>query len=188
MPRILAGALHSYSSVFEENVVMIISSFEQPAGAGAWLTLVEFRAEVSQEGVSGADVLKDRLAEILIPLSIPEGRLQRIQTAVENAILHAAARAAARPEEGGKEGPAGGQDGLSSVSLRIYVSRATPGEAPTGSETRSLRETLPIWTGGPYGWGFFLVEQAEPVLEGEGGAREASNHSIQLFLYPEGGE
>jgi hypothetical protein len=161
--------------------VTITSSFEQPAGAGAWLTLVEFRAEVSQEGVSGTGVLKDRLAEILIPLSIHEGRLRRIQAAVENAILHAAARTAASPEERG-------EDGLSSVSLRIYVSRATPGEAPTGSETRSLRETLPIWTGGPYGWGFFLVERAEPVFDGEGGASEASNHSIQLFLYPEGGE
>lgn len=149
-------------------------SFEQPADAGNWLTLVEFRTEISAGGSAGAAALTERLAEILIPLLIPDQRLRRIQSAVENAVLQAAARSGEKP--------------LETLSLRIFVSRTTPGEAPSSEATRSLRNTLPIWTGGPYGWGFFLVERAgeDPGRQGPAGSQEG--YLIQLFLYPEGGE
>jgi hypothetical protein len=166
--------------------VSITSSFEQPADGRDWLTLIEFQADVSPEGFTDSAALTERLAEILIPLSISEARLQRIQAAAENSILHAAARSAG--QTGKADGSARANSRLSSVSLRISVSRSIPGEAPPDGVARSLRETLPIWTGGPYGWGFFLVERAGPVPGEQPDPEEGANHLIQLFLYPEGGE
>ncbi len=161
---------------------MISSSFEQPAGAANWLTLVEFRAEYPAGVPSGAAELSGRLGEVLVPLSIPPQRLERIQAAVESAVQRAAAR------RGG---------GPLSLALRICLSRQTPGgraaaEQPAEERPRSLRETVPIWTGGPLGWGFFLIEQAAPLPspgEEPGGETDgAPGHLIQLFLYPEGGQ
>jgi len=159
---------------------MIFSSFEQPADASHWLTLVEFRAEYPAGDPAGAAELSERLGEALTPLSIPPGRLERIQAAVGSAVQRAAAR------RGG---------GPLSLSLRICLSRQAPGEGPrqgplSEKPPRSMRETVPIWTGGPLGWGFFLIEQSAPApAPGEGEpAGQPAGHLIQLFLYPEGGQ
>ena len=141
-----------------------------------WQILAEFSlpGELSTEHLG-----RVKLAEAVQGLNLPVTNLERLNVAVARAILNAIDHGH-RPQF------------EASLMIRILISnqaqllriinRASDGLLPE-PETPDLASNLADQEL-PQGWGFFLIEKRadDPPLRGE-----EAHHTIELFLYLEGG-
>jgi anti-sigma regulatory factor (Ser/Thr protein kinase) len=144
-----------------------------------WQTLAEFVLPSRPNNASPSLVVAGgdndhqataQIAEIVRPLNLPATHLERLKTAVTEAVLNV--MAPSRRYQANR--PVLVRVLVSEKSLPVDQSR-TP--APGGAKLAGQQS--------PRGWGFFLIEKMMdelPVTDGQ------AHHTIELFLYLEGGK
>jgi anti-sigma regulatory factor (Ser/Thr protein kinase) len=148
-----------------------------PTPDPAWQTLAEFSLP-SQPGYDRQ--ARTHVAEAVRPLNLPAAHLERLKTAVAEATLNAI-------EQGSRYRPDVPVLIRALVSEKTLLARVTDqgngGPSPK-AETPDLAARLagqqPL-----RGWGFFLIEKMMDDLRVTG---DEAHHTIELFLYLEGGK
>jgi serine/threonine-protein kinase RsbW len=147
-----------------------------PSQTPVWQTLAEF---ILPSQLDSERQARAQIAEVVHPLKLPEAHLERLKTAVTEATLNAI-------EHGNRyrpDTPVIIRVQISEQALRVSITDQGGGPIPS-PEPPNLEAKL-SGRQGPRGWGFFLIEKMVDNLQI---SEDEAHHSIELFLYLEGGE